>query len=96
MPVKVFLWSFRGHRSDRRKIVSSLIQPGANVTGLSDMVNAQQQLALIKEFMPGLKKLGVPYNPGETNSVSIIKALQTEAQSMGITVIESAAPNLPM
>ncbi len=74
------------------KIVPSLTQPGGNVTGLSDMVNAQQQLALIKEFMPGLKTLGVPYNPGESNSVSIIKALQAEAQSLGITVIESAAP----
>ncbi|MGB5444406.1 MAG: ABC transporter substrate-binding protein [Psychromonas sp.] len=74
------------------KIVPSLTQPGANVTGLSDMINAQQHLSLIKEFVPGIKKLGVPYNPGETNSVSIIKALKAAATDMGITVIESPAP----
>ena len=53
------------------KIVSSLIQPGGNVTGLSDMVNVKQHLSLVKEFVPGLKTIGVPYNPGETNSVSL-------------------------
>ena len=74
------------------KIVSSLTQPGGNVTGLSDMINAKQQLSLLKEFVPGLKKLGVPYNPGEPNSVSIIKALKTAAIDMGITIVESAAP----
>ncbi len=74
------------------KIVPSLSQPGGNVTGLSDMVNVKQHLALVKEFVPGLKTLGVPYNPGETNAVSIVKALKAEAQLQGISVIESAAP----
>ncbi|MGB5446627.1 MAG: ABC transporter substrate binding protein, partial [Psychromonas sp.] len=45
------------------KLVSTLTQPGGNVTGLSDMVNVKQQLALIKEFLPNLKTVGVPYNP---------------------------------
>lgn len=74
------------------KIVSSLIQPGGNVTGLSDMVNVKQHLSLVKEFVPGLKTIGVPYNPGETNSVSIVNALKAAANEMGITVIESPAP----
>ncbi|MCW8995158.1 MAG: ABC transporter substrate-binding protein [Psychromonas sp.] len=74
------------------KIVPSLLQPGGNVTGLSDMVNVKQHLALIKEFIPNLKTVGVPYNPGEANSVSIVNALKLEAAKMGITVIESPAP----
>lgn len=74
------------------KLVSRLIQPGGNVTGLSDMVNVKQQLALIKEFLPNLKTIGVPYNPGEANSVSIVTALKEAAAEAGISVIESPAP----
>ncbi|WP_372880564.1 ABC transporter substrate-binding protein [Psychromonas sp.] len=74
------------------KLVSTLIQPGGNVTGLSDMVNVKQQLALIQEFLPNLKTIGVPYNPGEANSVSIVNALKEAAQEVGVTVIESPAP----
>ncbi|HEY5715303.1 MAG TPA: ABC transporter substrate-binding protein [Psychromonas sp.] len=74
------------------KLVSSLIQPGGNVTGLSDMVNVKQQLALIKEFLPNLKTLGIPYNPGEANSVSIVNNLKAAAEEIGVTVIESPAP----
>ena len=74
------------------KVVPSLLQPGGNVTGLSDMVNVNQHLSLIKEFVPGLKALGVPYNPGEANSVSIVNALKAEAKAMGITIVESPAP----
>ncbi len=74
------------------KVVPSLTQPGGNVTGLSDMVNVEQHLALIKEFMPGLKRLGIPYNPGEANSVSIVNAMKAAAEAQGITVVESPAP----
>ena len=74
------------------KLVSTLSQPGGNVTGLSDMVNVKQHLSLIQEFVPGLKTLGVPYNPGEANSVSTLNAIKVEAAEMGITIIESAAP----
>ncbi|RBW43621.1 ABC transporter permease [Psychromonas sp. B3M02] len=74
------------------KLVQTLEQPGGNVTGLSDMVNVKQHLELIKEFVPNLKTLGVPYNPGEANSVSSVAALKEAAAEMGIKVIESAAP----
>ena len=74
------------------KLVPTLKQPGSNVTGLSDMVNVGQHLALIKEFVPNLKTVGVPYNPGEANSVSSVAALKIAAAEMGIEVIESAAP----
>ncbi|TEW53605.1 ABC transporter substrate-binding protein [Psychromonas sp. RZ22] len=74
------------------KLVPSLKQPGGNVTGLSDMVNVKQHLELMKEFIPNLKTVGVPYNPGEANSVSSVAALKVAAAEMGIKIIESAAP----
>jgi putative ABC transport system substrate-binding protein len=74
------------------KVVQSLIKPGGNVTGLSDMVNVDQHLDLIQEFLPNLKTLGIPYNPGESNSVAIVKAMKAAAKARGINVVESAAP----
>jgi putative ABC transport system substrate-binding protein len=74
------------------KLVLRLTQPGGNVTGLSDMVNVKQHLALIKEFVPNVKTIGVPYNPGEANSVSIVTALKVAAKEMGIKIVESPAP----
>jgi len=74
------------------KLVPQLEQPGGNVTGLSDMANLKEHLELIKKFVPNLKSLGIPYNPGETNSVSMLKQMKIEADKMGIKIVESAAP----
>ena len=52
----------------------------------------KQHLALIKEFIPDLKAVGVPYNPGEANSVSSVAALKEAASEMGIEIVEAAAP----
>jgi len=74
------------------KLVQTLKQPGGNVTGLSDMANIKEHLALIKEFIPNLTAVGVPYNPGEANSVSMLSSIKVEAKKMGIKIVESAAP----
>ena len=74
------------------KLVPTLKKPGGNVTGLSDMANLKEHLALIKEFIPNLKAVGIPYNPGEANSVSMLNSAKAEAQKLGIKIVESAAP----
>ncbi len=74
------------------KLVSNMDKPGRNVTGLSDAVPVAQHLAMIKEVVPGLKRLGIPFNPGEPNAVSIIAAMKVVAAEQGIEIIEAAAP----
>lgn len=74
------------------KLVPSLEQPGGNVTGLSDMANLKEHLELIKAFLPNLKAVGIPYNPGETNSVSMLASIKVEAAKMGIKIVEATAP----
>lgn len=74
------------------KLVPTLKKPGGNVTGLSDMANVKEHLALIKEFIPKLKAVGIPYNPGEANSVSMLASIKKAADEMGIKIVESAAP----
>ena len=73
------------------QLVKSMDKPGGNITGLSDMSPVAEHVALIKEILPNVKKLGFLYNSGEANSVSLLAALKTEAEKAGIEVIESAA-----
>lgn len=73
------------------QLVKSLEASGTNVTGVSDMAPVADHLALIAEMVPSAKRIGVVYNPGETNSVSMVKALKDAAAARGLTVVEAAA-----
>lgn len=72
-------------------LVSSLDSPGGNITGISDLSPIADQVALIKEITPNVTRLGVIYNPGEPNSVSLVDRLKSVAADAGLTVVESAA-----
>ncbi|MFO6383271.1 ABC transporter substrate-binding protein, partial [Pseudomonas aeruginosa] len=49
---------------------------GTNVTGVSDMLALDKQIELIKKVVPGAKRIGMVYNPGEANSVVVVKELK--------------------
>jgi putative ABC transport system substrate-binding protein len=74
------------------KLVASLDQPGGNVTGMSDLSPIGAHLDLVKEITPDVAKLGVIYNPGEANSVTLLDLLRQEAPDRGIEIVEAAAP----
>ncbi len=73
------------------QLVKSMEKPGGNVTGISDMSPVAEHIKLIREIMPNIKKLGYLYNPGETNSVSLLKALKAAAAKDNIEIVESTA-----
>jgi putative ABC transport system substrate-binding protein len=73
------------------KLVSNMDKPGGNVTGMSDLSPIAKHLDLIKEITPGAKKIGVPYNPGEANSVTLLKLLQEHAGAKGMEIVEAPA-----
>ncbi len=74
-------------------LVSSLGKPGGNITGTTDMSPVDKQVELIRKFVPGLKRLGVIYNSGETNSVSIVKVLKEVCDALGISLEEATVAN---
>ncbi|HWT29930.1 MAG TPA: ABC transporter substrate-binding protein [Propylenella sp.] len=73
------------------QLVTSIDQPGGNVTGVSDMAPIGDHVALIREITPDVKRLGVLYNPGEANSVSSVEALKTAASAAAIEIVEGPA-----
>jgi len=75
------------------KLVNNMKKPGGNVTGVSDMSPIGKHLDLIKEISPNAKRVGVPFNPGEANAVSLLNMLKKEAPSRGLMIVEAPAPN---
>ena len=65
---------------------------GTNVTGVSDVLELDKQIDLIKEIIPDAKKVGIVYNPGEANSVAVVEALKKQLPEHGMELVEAAAP----
>jgi putative ABC transport system substrate-binding protein len=72
------------------KIVSNLEKPGGNVTGVIDMPPLEKHLALIAKITPAAKRIGVPYNPGEANSITQINLLKPMMKTAGLTMVEAS------
>jgi len=74
------------------RLVADLEQPGGNVTGMSDLSPIGLHLDLVREIMPDAGRLGVIHNPGEANSVTLLKLIRAEAPARGLAVVGAAAP----
>jgi putative ABC transport system substrate-binding protein len=72
-------------------LVKNLKKPGGNVSGASDLSPVFRQIALYKKVLPGLKRLGVIYNPGEANSVTLVRLARVACRKLGIKLVEAAA-----
>jgi putative ABC transport system substrate-binding protein len=73
-------------------LITDWERPGENVTGVSDWLEFPNQIQLALDIMPDIKKVGVVYNAGETNSVVQVDAVKANAPSLGIEeVVEATA-----
>lgn len=73
------------------KLVKGWGASGTNVTGVSDLSPLEKHLELMRKVVPGAKRVGVVYGPGEANSVAIIEALRKLVSAAGMTLVEGAA-----
>ena len=74
------------------KLVPSWEASKTNVTGVSDLLALDKQMNLVKQVVPTAKRVGMVYNPGEANSVVVVKELQKLLPTLGMTLVEAAAP----
>jgi putative tryptophan/tyrosine transport system substrate-binding protein len=74
-------------------LVKSMDKPGANVTGMTDMSPIARQVELIQEIQPDLKTLGVIYNAGEVNSVTLVNVLKDVCKAKGLELVEAPVVN---
>ncbi|WP_411676235.1 ABC transporter substrate-binding protein [Caproicibacter sp.] len=69
-------------------IVKSLKKPGVNCTGSSDVLPLEDQIKMIRAFLPNAKKIGVLHTTSEPNSTACLKKFQSIAPKYGFEVVE--------
>jgi putative ABC transport system substrate-binding protein len=72
-------------------LVASLARPGGNVTGLSMQQTdvAAKRLELLREFVPGLRRLAILANVDGPAVVLDMREVQTTARPLGLEVVTS-------
>jgi len=75
-------------RSGRRRLRLKLARPGGNITGLSLQTTdlAAKRLELLREVVPGIRRLGVLANIGNAAAVPEIDEVQAAARVLGVEV----------
>jgi len=73
------------------KLVKDLKNPQGSMTGVSNMIDWEPQINLMRSLVPNLKTVGVIYNPGEVNSVSLIEQFQKLCKKQNLKVIPAMA-----
>lgn len=58
------------------------------LTGVYDPMTMGELIALIRQCLPGVKKLGIPFNPSEQNAVLAAQRVREECAKQGITLEE--------
>src|SRR5882724_7663625 len=72
-------------------LVASLARPGGNITGLSIQQTdvAAKRLELLREVVPGLRRLAILANVGSPAVVLDMREVQAAARTLGLEVITS-------
>src|SRR5262247_482529 len=70
-------------------LVASLARPGGNVTGLSNQMadTAAKRLELLREVVPGLRRLAILGNVGNPGAVLDTREAQAAASAVGLEAI---------
>ena len=63
-------------------------KPVGEVTGTSDKLPVEEQLKMIREMLPGAKKIGIMYTTSEANSVSAIKEYKSLVKKYDFELVE--------
>ena len=78
-------------------IFTSVTDPqSANIAnkscGVSNYIDVEKQVTMMRQILPNLKTLGMIYNPGEPFTEKVLKLTQEACTKEGITLVTSAAP----
>jgi putative ABC transport system substrate-binding protein len=67
-------------------LVESLARPGANITGVTTIAQelSAKRLELLKEMVPGVKRVAVLTNPDSPYTALFLKDASLAAQSVGV------------
>jgi putative tryptophan/tyrosine transport system substrate-binding protein len=65
----------------------------ANLVGYGSFLPVQDAFAIAREMLPGLKRVGVAWNPAEANSRAFVEKAREYCQKVGIELLEANVEN---
>jgi putative ABC transport system substrate-binding protein len=73
-------------------LVQSIARPGGNITGVTnlDLDLAAKRLEILKEMLPGLKRVMVPYDSSDAHGLAAARLYRDAARQLGIVLEERA------
>jgi putative ABC transport system substrate-binding protein len=74
-------------------IVKSIEKPETNCTGSSDVLPLEEQVKMIRAFLPDARKIGILYTTSEPNSVSQLGEIKKIAPSYDFEIVEVGVTN---
>ena len=74
-------------------LIENMDSPEGNITGTTDLVPIDKQLALGKRIFPDTKKVGIPYNTSEVNSQVQVELAKEAAQKQGLEIVDIPVTN---
>lgn len=75
-------------------LVESNEKPGGNVTGTSDIVDIEAQLALFKQINPDIKKIGIVFSSDEINSQTQVEMVEKLVPNMDLELEVMSIQNI--
>ena len=71
-------------------LVQSFNRPGGNITGVTDLDTelTSKRLEIFKEIIPGLRRVLLPYDTGDRDTVAHLPEYREAARLLGIALVE--------
>jgi putative ABC transport system substrate-binding protein len=66
---------------------------GQNITGVTDMIDVKKQIDLLTMLVPHAQTVGLIFNRGEINSLTLAEQMKAELERKGLTVLEFGVIN---
>jgi putative ABC transport system substrate-binding protein len=76
----------------KARLIKAYAPTGTNITGVSDEPPVLEQLKLIRELVPNVKKVGFIYNPGLDSALAALKWVRDAGETLGIEVVTAPSP----
>lgn len=73
------------------RLVTDLKNQTGVVTGVSNYIDPGLQFKFFQEILPKLRRIGVIYNPGEPNSVTLNKQMERMARTLNLQIVLAPA-----
>jgi putative ABC transport system substrate-binding protein len=71
------------------QLVRDMNRPGGYTTGISDLAPVKKQFDLMQEITPGARRIGVLFNPKESNSQTLLRLMKMAATNGFMSVVEA-------